>query len=152
MTHPGLGLVFAYALCVSLWAVDRLAVAAVGGRCLGLGWAKLWVRRGKITTERRQRLLAAKEAQGWQAGSPPLKQYWLEPNRSRCGQSEADIYESWARPRRANLHLLVRAAQNRSVWGGDSLCGDHIEDGFSSMKTFGQLGMKPLQPGDQLFG
>src|SRR5260370_865050 len=34
---------------------------------------------------------------------------------------EADIYQSWARSRPANLHLLVRAAQNRSVVAGHSL-------------------------------
>jgi hypothetical protein len=34
---------------------------------------------------------------------------------------EADIYESWARPRPANLHLLARAAQNRSLTSGDAL-------------------------------
>ena len=32
-----------------------LAIEADGERCLGLAWAKLWVRRGKIQTARRQR-------------------------------------------------------------------------------------------------
>jgi hypothetical protein len=51
-----------------LFVHPLLAVAADGGRCLGLAWAKLWGRRGKITTERRQRPLAATEAPRWQNG------------------------------------------------------------------------------------
>jgi hypothetical protein len=99
-----------------------LAVAADGGRCLGLAWAKLWVRRGKITTERRQRPLAAKEAQRWQDGIAAAETVLAGAELvTVVSDREADIYESWARPRRANLHLLVRAAQNRSVRGGDSL-------------------------------
>ena len=38
-------------------------------RATPLAWAKLlWVRRGKITTGRRQRPMAAKETQRWQGG------------------------------------------------------------------------------------
>jgi hypothetical protein len=99
-----------------------LAVAAEGGRCLGLAWAKLWVRRGKITTERRQRPLAAKEAQRWQDGIAAAETVLAGAELvTVVSDREADIYESWARPRSANLHLLVRAAQNRSVRGGGSL-------------------------------
>ena len=99
-----------------------LAVAADGGRCLGLAWAKLWVRRGKVTTERRQRPLAAKEAQRWQDGIAAAETVLAGAERvTVVSDREADIYESWARPRAANLHLLVRAAQNRSVRGGGSL-------------------------------
>ena len=99
-----------------------LAVAADGGRCLGLAWAKLWVRAGKITTQRRQRPLAAKEAQRWQDGIAAAETVLAGAELvTVVSDREADIYESWARPRAANLHLLVRAAQNRSVRGGDSL-------------------------------
>src|SRR5271166_6171769 len=45
---------------------------------------------------------------------------------------EADIYESWARPRPANLHLLARAAQNRSLVSGQLLFAecDRLAVGF----------------------
>jgi hypothetical protein len=99
-----------------------LAVAADGGRCLGLAWAKLWTRSGKITTARRQRPMAAKEAQRWQDGITAAGTVLAGAELvTVVSDREADIYESWARPRAANLHLLVRAAQNRSLRGGGSL-------------------------------
>jgi hypothetical protein len=99
-----------------------LAVAAEGGRCLGLACANLWVRRGKITTGRRQRPLAAKEAQRWQDGIIAAQTVLAGAEMvTVVSDREADIYEIWAQPRPANLHLLVRAARNRSLSGGDSL-------------------------------
>ena len=99
-----------------------LAVAADGGRCLGLAWAKLWVRRGRITTGRRQRPMAAKEAQRWQDGITAAETVLAGAELvTVVSDREADIYESWARPRPANLDLLARAAQNRSLRGGGSL-------------------------------
>src|SRR5207237_7906764 len=83
-----------------------LAVAADGGRCLGLAWAKLWVRPGKITTGRRQGPMAAKEAQRWQDGTTAAATVLAGAELvTVVGDREADIYESWARPRAANLHL-----------------------------------------------
>jgi len=80
-----------------------LAVAADGGRCLGLAWAKLWVRRGKITTGRRQRPMAAKEAQRWQDGIAAAETVLAGAELvTVVSDREADIYESWARPRAAN--------------------------------------------------
>lgn len=99
-----------------------LAIEAAGGRCLGLAWAKLWVRRGKITTPRRQRPMAAKEAQRWQDGISAAETVLAGAELvTVVSDREADIYQSWARPRAANLHLLARAAQNRSLRGGGSL-------------------------------
>lgn len=106
-----------------------LAVEAEGGRCLGLAWAKLWTRRGKITTGRRQRPMAAKEAQRWQDGVTAAETVLAGAELvTVVSDREADIYESWARPRPAHLHLLARAAQNRSLVGGDSLfpAGDRL--------------------------
>lgn len=99
-----------------------LAVEAAGGRCLGLAWAKLWVRHGKITTPRRRRPMAAKEAQRWQDGITAAETVLAGAELiTVVSDREADIYESWARPRPATLHLLTRAAQNRSLTGGGSL-------------------------------
>jgi len=97
-------------------------VAADGGRCLGLAWAKLWVRCGKITTGRRQRPMTAKEAQRWQDGITAAETVLAGAELvTVVSDREADIYESWARPLPANLHLLARAAQNRSLRDGGSL-------------------------------
>lgn len=99
-----------------------LALEAAGGRCLGLAWAKLWVRRGKITTGRRERPMAAKEARRWQDGISAAERVLSGAELvTVVGDREADIYQSWARPRPANLHLLARAAQNRSLVGGAAL-------------------------------
>jgi hypothetical protein len=66
--------------------------------------------------------MAAKEAQRWQDGIAAAETVLAGAELvTVVSDREADIYESWARPRAANLHLLVRAAQNRSVRGGDSL-------------------------------
>ncbi len=40
---------------------ELLAIEAAGGRCMGLDWAKLWVRHGKIASGRRERQTAQKE-------------------------------------------------------------------------------------------
>src|SRR5690349_7699600 len=99
-----------------------VAVAAEDGRCLGLAWAKLWVGSGKVTTERRQRPLAAKEAQRWQDGITAAESVLAGAERvTVVSDREADIYELWARPRPANLNLLIGAARNRTLRGGDLL-------------------------------
>src|SRR5271166_5052173 len=91
-----------------------LAIEADGERCLGLAWAKLWVRRGKIQTARRQRPIGQKESQRWQDAIAAAERVLGAAELvTVVSDREADIYESWARPRPANLHLLARAAQNR---------------------------------------
>src|SRR5205085_5925264 len=99
-----------------------LAVEADGGRCLGLAWAKLWVRPGKVATGRRQRPMTQKESQRWQEGIAAAgRVLGAAALVTVVSDREADIYESWARPRPAGLHLLARAAQNRKLAGGDWL-------------------------------
>src|SRR5262249_36548182 len=108
--------------CTCCWLSRRMADPGVGGRGLGLAWAKLWVRRGKVTTGRRERPTAAKEARRWQDGITAAERVLAGAERVTVGSDrEADICESWAQPRATNLHLLVRAAQNRSGRGGGSL-------------------------------
>jgi Transposase DDE domain len=99
-----------------------LAIEAGDDRCLGLAWAKLWVRPGKIKTGRRNRPAAEKESHRWQEGIAAAERVLTAAELvTVVNDREADIYESWARPRPANLHLLARAAQNRSLVGGASL-------------------------------
>lgn len=99
-----------------------LAIEADGERCLGLAWAKLWIRPGKIKTGRRQRSAAQKESQRWQEGIAAAERVLGAAELvTVVSDREADIYQSWARPRSANLHLLARAAQNRSLVSGEAL-------------------------------
>ena len=66
--------------------------------------------------------MAAKEAQRWQDGITAAETVLAGAELvTVVGDREADIYQSWARPRPANLHLLARAAQNRSLRDGGSL-------------------------------
>jgi hypothetical protein len=99
-----------------------LAIEADGERCLGLAWAKLWMRRGKIQTSRRQRPIGQKESQRRQEGIAAAERVLSRAELvTVVSDREADIYESWARPRPAKLHLLARVAQNRSLLSGRSL-------------------------------
>jgi hypothetical protein len=110
-----------------------LAIEADGERCLGLAWAKLWVRRGKIQTARRQRPIGQKESQRWQDAIAAAERVLGAAELvTVVSDREADIYESWARPRPANLHLLARAAQNRSLVSGQLLFAecDRLAVGF----------------------
>jgi hypothetical protein len=105
-----------------LFVHPLLAIEADGGRCLGLAWAKLWVRPGKIATGRRRRPMADKESRRWQEGTAAAARVLGEAAMvTVISDREADIYESWAGARPANLHLLARAAQNRSLADGGLL-------------------------------
>jgi Transposase DDE domain len=121
-----------------------LAIEADGDHCLGLAWAKLWVRSGKVETGRRQRPMAQKESQRWQEGIAAAERVLGAAELvTVVSDREADIYESWARPRPDNLHLLARAAQNRALAGGDSLfaAGDQLP------VVLGYVFAVPRQPG-----
>jgi Transposase DDE domain len=110
-----------------------LVLEAEGERCLGLGWAKLWVRRGKVKASRRRRPIGRKESQRWLEGIDAAAGLAAAAEVvTVVSDSEADIYQSWARPRPANLHLLARAAQNRSLVNGRSLFAecDRLPAGF----------------------
>jgi hypothetical protein len=99
-----------------------LAIEAEGERCLGLAWAKLWVRPGRITSSRHQRPIAEKEAHRWLEGTQAAAALAQTAAMvTVVSDREADIFASWARPRPTNLHLLARAGQNRNLMSGRSL-------------------------------
>ncbi len=92
-----------------------LAVDASTGGVLGLVDAKAWNRRGGKVKHRRSRQIAQKESQRWPDGTRRAGEV-LAAADSITGVSdrESDIYEHFAR-RSSNVHLIVRACQNRNI-------------------------------------
>lgn len=110
-----------------------LAVDAEHGGIIGLAGGAVWRRQGKIATGRRQRDLADKESRRWiELARDSAAALQAADLVTVVGDRESDIYELFAAPRPAHVHLLVRAAQDRSLAEGarllahaDSLCERH---------------------------
>lgn len=101
-----------------------LAVDAVHGGIIGLAGGRIWRRAGKVTKKRRKRDIADKESRRWidMAAASAAALHAAGMVTSVCDR-EGDIYELFAAERPANAHLLVRAAQDRSLAGGDQMFG-----------------------------
>jgi hypothetical protein len=97
-----------------------LAVDAGSGGMLGLVDAKVWNRDGGKAEPRRGRKTAEKESQRWIDGTVRAGDV-LAAARSITGVSdrESDIYQHFA-DRPANVHLIVRACQNRLIETDDA--------------------------------
>lgn len=97
-----------------------LAVDAGTGGMLGLVDAKVWNRDGGKAEPRRGRKTAEKESQRWIDGTVRAGDV-LAAARSITGVSdrESDIYQHFA-DRPANVHLIVRACQNRLIETDDA--------------------------------
>ena len=96
-----------------------LAVDAGTGGLIGLVDAQVRNRTGGKAGSRRSRKTADKESQRWIDGTTRAAEVLTAAN-SITGVSdrESDIYEHFiARP--ANMHLIVRACQNRKIEGRD---------------------------------
>lgn len=91
---------------------------------LGLVHQQVWARDPDAVGQRhqrRRRQTAEKESQRWiqtaqqvQSRLPDPVRVWL------IGDAESDVYDLFAAPRRAGMDLLVRAAQDRRVQGGEA--------------------------------
>lgn len=92
-----------------------LAADAGTGALLGLIDSKVWNRQDGKAKPRRERATLQKESQRWLDGTTRAGEV-LAAARSITGVSdrESDIYEHFAR-RPANVHLIVRACQNRQI-------------------------------------
>jgi hypothetical protein len=92
-----------------------LALEAESGAVLGLVDANIWNRDKGAVTPRRSRATADKESQRWLSVTARASEV-LSTARSRTviSDQESDIYEHFAR-RPANMHLVVRACQNRKI-------------------------------------
>jgi len=114
-----------------------LAVDAGTGGVLGLVDAKVWNRTGGKTKPRRMRKTAQKESQRWLAGTMLAGEALAAAN-SITGVSdrESDIYEHFAR-RPCNVHLIVRACQNRQI---ETAHAERIDLLFSHVDSLPQQG------------
>jgi hypothetical protein len=125
-----------------------LAVDAGSGGVLGLVDAKVWNRKGGKAKPRRARRTPQKESQRWLDATSRAGEVLAAAN-SITGLSdrESDIYEHFAR-RPDNVHLIVRACQNRKIQTGDA---DQINLLFSHVDGLpeqGRLTVKiPAAPG-----
>lgn len=92
-----------------------VAVDAGTGALLGLVSMQVWNRAAGEVTPRRKRATAAKESQRWLDGVWRAGEV-LAPAASITAVSdrESDFYELFAQ-RPANVHLIVRACQNRRI-------------------------------------
>lgn len=97
-----------------------LAVDAGTGGVLGLVDAKVWNRKGGKVTDRRSRKTSNKESQRWLDGTMRAGEILAgAAHITGVSDRESDIYEHFAR-RPDNVHLIVRACQNRKIETDDT--------------------------------
>jgi len=116
-----------------------LAVDAGTGGVLGLVDAKAWNRKGGKVTDRRSRKTSNKESQRWLDGTMRAGEVLAgAAHITGVSDRESDIYEHFAR-RPDNVHLIVRACQNRKIETDDtdqvSLLFSHV-DGLPEQGRF----------------
>jgi Transposase DDE domain len=125
-----------------------LAVDAGTGGVLGLVDAKVWNRKGGKVKPRRSRTTPQKESQRWLDGTMRAGEVLAAAN-SITGVSdrESDIYEHFAR-RPSNVHLIVRACQNRTIETGDADQIKRLFDHADSLPEQTRIEVKiPAAPG-----
>lgn len=92
-----------------------LAVDAGTGGVLGLVDANIWNRKGAKVSDRRSRTTPHKESQRWLDGTMRASEVLASAAQiTGVSDRESDIYEHFAR-RPDNVHLIVRACQNRKI-------------------------------------
>jgi hypothetical protein len=97
-----------------------LAVDAGTGGVLGLVDARVWNRKGGKVTDRRSRKTSNKESQRWLDGTMRAGEILAgAAHITGVSDRESDIYEHFAR-RPDNVHLIVRACQNRKIETDDA--------------------------------
>jgi hypothetical protein len=127
--------------------VHSTLLVSIQGVPLGLVHQKLWAREGigKRHT-RRRRLTKDKESQKWLDGLSAISERISEQTSViMIADREADIYDLLSAPRRAGVHLLIRATHNRRV--------DHqaryLWDAISQSPPAGQLTIEVGRKDDQ---
>ena len=125
-----------------------LAVDAGTGGVLGLVDAKVWNRKGGKVTDRRSRKTSNKESQRWLDGTMRAGEV-LAGAAYITGVSdrESDIYGHFAR-RPDNVHLIVRACQNRKIETNDADQVNLLFSHVDGLPEQGRFGVKiPAAPG-----
>jgi hypothetical protein len=125
-----------------------LAVDAGTGGVLGLVDAKLWNRKGGKVTDRRSRGTPQKESQRWLDGTMRAGEVLAAAAHiTGVSDRESDIYEHFAR-RPDNVHLIVRACQNRKIETDDADQMDLLFPHVDGLPEQGRFEVKiPAAPG-----
>src|SRR5947207_4844913 len=122
-------------------AIRPLPASGAGtGGVLGLVDARVWNRKGGKVTDRRSRKTSNKESQRWLDGTMRAGEVLAGADHiTGVSDRESDIYEHFAR-RPDNVHLIVRACQNRKIETDDpdqvNLLFSHV-DGLPEQGRFG---------------
>ena len=99
-----------------------LAVDASHGGIIGLAGGQVWRRLGKVTQNCRERAIEDKESRRWiDAARSSAQTLKAADMVTVVCDREGDIYELFAAIRGTGAHLLVRAAQDRSLAEGGHL-------------------------------
>jgi hypothetical protein len=125
-----------------------LAVDAGTGGVLGLVDAKVWNRKGGKVKPRRSRKPPQKESQRWLDGTMRAGEVLTAANGiTGVSDRESDIYEHFAR-RPNNVHLIVRACQNRTIETDDTDQMNRLFDHADSLPEQTRIEVKiPAAPG-----
>ena len=125
-----------------------LTVDAGTGGVLGLVDAKVWNRKGGKVTDRRSRKTSNKESQRWLDGTIRAGEVLAAAAQiTGVSDRESDIYEHFAR-RPDNVHLIVRACQNRKIETDDTDQVDLLFSHVDGLPEQGRFEVKiPAAPG-----
>jgi hypothetical protein len=106
---------------IGLFLHPMIAVDAAHGGLLGLVGATVLNRIGGKAAGRKQREADAKESRRWLSGAETASEVLVEAAMiTVIADRESDVYDLFAR-RPANVHLLIRAAQDRALQGNGCL-------------------------------
>jgi len=125
-----------------------LALEMGSGALLGLVDADIWNRdQGQLALPRRSRATADKESQRWLDATACASEVLATANSiTVVSDRESDIYEHFA-SRPSNVHLLVRACQNRKI-KTDEDAGGLLFAFIDGLPEAGRLNVKiPAAPG-----
>jgi hypothetical protein len=131
---------------IGVFVHPLVAVDADQGGVIGLVGAEVINRTGGKARDHKMRPADEKESRRWLAGAETAGEVLAGAAMITVVEDrEGDIYDQFAR-RPDNVHLLVRAAQNRSVGGGEKLferCAKWREAGRYSIQVPAKRGLYP---------
>jgi hypothetical protein len=129
---------------IGLFMHPVIVADASSGGMIGLAAAQVRNRTRQPTTHRRERLTAEKESRRWLDGLSAASEVLSTARMvTVIADRESDIYAELMAARPAHVHLLIRAAQDRSLTGGGRL--------FAAGDAFAVAGRRriavPARPG-----
>jgi hypothetical protein len=123
-----------------------IAIDVESEAVVGLVDAEIWTRSGKAVSSRRGRAIEDKESMRWLSGNQAAAGVLSEAAAvTMVADRESDIYQLFAR-KPDRLELIVRAAQDRALVGGDRLFAALTD--AAPLKT-SVVKVAPRGPGDK---